>query len=910
MRRSFSLCCITILLTGLTAGPLQRVEAQDYGTRLGVQRGGEVSFAPQGPGVLFNSLDPAVKKWYIPQELYNEYRWKQWEYSNYARNDYQRYVSTSLEGDYFYDFFGNFVTHGWLIYNNSQRQPLQRGNQLFKDPSRFQGWFNSLIIASDAKGEYHYALTIGNGIRTTLTPMTFSKPDFDGVQFDLATDKYMMTFLYSRLSESGGSSTFAEGINRTNNTTLVGGRTEVQVGDFSTLGFTFVNSHQSNTLTDGFGGNPLSGELTVDQKTEAISWIEVLLSDDSPEDGEGGAAFFPAGSDIIITYLDGSTDRGKVMGFEPVIVGGFPQEGFISADGDEQIRLRYDFNSADFLLVASQDKTQIRKVQFDLVLGNDYKVQVTSNRQTGRSNDPVFLLMAQAEGNVKDNTNLGLVSFEYGLPTSTQIFGFTVEFDDVLGFDVYSEWDNSRVYRKYPYPSNDQGNTDHSTVSGISGRESANAWMINIAQDNYPYFFFGEAFSTDRDYATSVYITDPNGFMDYSSEYYENGESGNIERFIVEFVEDNDDQDRIPDWGRNDALSTDFAVFPGWDENNDFIPDFNQNDNAVRINLVPDYEEPFLRQNVDRPEFLYGIDANNNTWVDRFENDTEPDFPYKRDRQGFNVYGGSFLGPNIRLTAGHLREDRISSDQRNYTSYGLISIDTDHPRWGRLRLLEVVKSIEDDIPDNLFQWDNRNTLRTDQNVEVFDPLLSRDTFFNSTYIGHNFSPVGDLYMSNALKYDLWHQRLDADDRTLFGLEENEYFFGVINKLEYQYALGRVAIVPRWKSEYRKQTYDLFNRRGREELTEIFGSLLRTPFLSRTTLGAGVEYVIFKDLDDDINDFQSVIAAGQITNVADYQGYSVTTQVGLKFDLRDFKDPGIKTKTVTEGFITVYAGLGN
>ena len=89
------------------------VQAQDYGARLGqVQRGGEVSFEPTGPGVLFDALDPAVRKWYVPQELYSEYRWKQWEYSNYARQNYQRYVSTSLEGDYFYDLYGNYIGAG------------------------------------------------------------------------------------------------------------------------------------------------------------------------------------------------------------------------------------------------------------------------------------------------------------------------------------------------------------------------------------------------------------------------------------------------------------------------------------------------------------------------------------------------------------------------------------------------------------------------------------------------------------------------------------------------------------------------------------------------------------------------------------------------------------------------------
>ena len=48
--------------------------------------------------------DPTVRRWILPQELYSEYQWKQWEYSNYARENYQRYVSTSLEGNFFYDF--------------------------------------------------------------------------------------------------------------------------------------------------------------------------------------------------------------------------------------------------------------------------------------------------------------------------------------------------------------------------------------------------------------------------------------------------------------------------------------------------------------------------------------------------------------------------------------------------------------------------------------------------------------------------------------------------------------------------------------------------------------------------------------------------------------------------------------
>jgi hypothetical protein len=170
--------------------------------------------------------------------------------------------------------------------------------------------------------------------------------------------------------------------------------------------------------------------------------------------------------------------------------------------------------------------------------------------------------------------------------------------------------------------------------------------------------------------------------------------------------------------------------------------------------------------------------------------------------------------------------------------------------------------------------------------------------------------VENLTLKNAIKHDLWHQRMDRGERSLFGLGSDEFFFGILNKAEYLYRWGGVRISPRWKSEYRSQSYDLFTAMDREELTEIFGTIVDIPVLTRTTLTTGVEYVIFKDIEQDTNNFKSFISAGQISNVSDYQGYRLTTQVGMKFDVRDFEDPSLKTKTVTEGFITVYAGLGN
>ena len=111
------------------------LHAQNYGTRLGVQRGGEVSFEPRGPGVLFGALDPAIQKWYVPQELYYEFRWRQWEYSNYARDQYQRYINTNLEGDYFYDFFRQLYQSRLAGVRLAPRSASRVGQRYLQGPS-------------------------------------------------------------------------------------------------------------------------------------------------------------------------------------------------------------------------------------------------------------------------------------------------------------------------------------------------------------------------------------------------------------------------------------------------------------------------------------------------------------------------------------------------------------------------------------------------------------------------------------------------------------------------------------------------------------------------------------------------------------------------------------------------------
>ncbi len=869
---------------------------QDYGSRLGLQLGDETSFTPQGPAVLLNALDPAVRRWYVPQELYKDYQWRQWEYTNYARDQYERYVDTTLEGDYFYDIYGNFLTRGWLIFNNSQTRPQQFGNTLFKS-SRFQSWFSEVVVASDNKGQYFYTLTVSSRLRSTLSPMIFSKARMDGVQFDLATDRYEATLLFSRLSNPGGGTTGDREVPRTNNTILAGGRLGTQVGDFVEVGLHMVNAHQSHTLLDKQAGNPFAGTLTIGQN-RTVSFIQVVLRDDSPEDGEGGAAFFPDASDVLITFQDGSERNGKSFGFEPIIEGGFVQQGFISADGPEEIRLLYDFDSPAFVdkefvqadTLVQYTKDDIVKVEFQLALGNDYQIWMTSDRQTNLDGQSVLLLVAQAEGNVRDITNLETVTFEYGLPTGTHIFGGSIEVRDLKGFDLYGEYDLSWSYRQYPNALKET----HKTTSGIGGQSRAPAWMVNVSKREYPWFVFGEFYSMDPRYNTQTFITSANGEMDYDNE-----------RTFVDLVDDNDDQDKFPDGVRFDWLSGDLQVFPGWDQNNDFVPDFNQNDTFVRSNVEPDYEEAFLRFHVDRPEFLFGVDMNNNFWVDQYENDEEPDYPYRKDHQGFNIYGGAEITPELKVMAGVMRERLISSNQENNSTYALLTYEGNSPRFGSFRLFEMSKLVEDDIENTLLQWAPDNTLRGGELTRVEDPLLARETWVNQLFAGHTLQ-ARSLYLQTKMNWMIFHQAMNKTRREEFGLDPSDFFFGLINKASYRFKVGTWSLEPRWKSEFRKQSRGLFNLSSATSLMQLFGGLVETPLLQVTHLQAGAEYVFFNDFDVRTNDFTSLTLAFQFSNQSNYLGYRLRALAGLKVERRDFK--GQKARTTNEAFVTIYAGL--
>ena len=835
------------------------------------------------------TLVPSVRKWYLPQRLYSIYDWRQESYSNYARRPYERYTSVFLEGSPFYDVYGNYITQGWMIYDWTEDYPSDSGSSIAKD-RRFGSWFNNILISQSHQGQFHSSLMVGDGIRTTLTPLTFSKPRFDGIQWDLLTDKYGLTLLSSRVSNTGevSGTDIPFPVSTTLFTNLWAAKGQTQIGDFATAGATFVNAAHRNSNVD-FGDNSLSGLLSGPLNADFVRSIIVRITDDSPEDGDGGALL-----SRWRIFVDGVDHTDDII---PTVEGGVRRRGVIEASGTDAIVLTW--NIEDFSPSVEDEIVDFREIgliEIGLVLANDYRVEITSNKQTNSLGVPVFLPVLRADGNVKDGSNQAFHRFRYGLPTGNRLVGFDLAVSDLGGFELKGEIVRNYQYRRFP----NENITRHQELA----TNKADAFYVTAQQRTYPWTLFAEAFSLDADYTTRAFIPNAEGQVNYDNE----------QRHIYEFVDDNDDQDELPDWTRlyfgplvntrqGLNLRTDNAVFPGIDEDNDDISDFNRN-----FNTRPDYEEPFLRFDVEPPEYLFGMDMNSNGVIDRFEDDSQADYPYKLGNRGYNAYVGLEVTPGTTLMAGRLDQRLLKTRRDNQMTYLLLTAAREVPDQGlSLSFIANPRRVRDDIPDDVLLWQDLPGTRG-RSVFTRDPLAARDAFINTSYLEVRYDRF--LPFTAKVKHEFHQQRGDEDEDL-----RDPRFFGVMTKGEYGFDIRRWQMVPRWKQLYGSRTPASPAALKTRELTEILSLQAMRVLNPNLSFIAGAEYESFNNLRDKpdplpsgyLLDGNTWILAGQIASTSAFQGYDLTANVGVRWIRQDFD--GTRASSEMLSFITVFAGLG-
>jgi hypothetical protein len=703
--------------------------------------------------------------------------------------------------------------------------------------------------------------------------LTFSSPSFNGLQWDFLSDKYAFTVLASRVTNPGVAVLYETtgGVDMTNYTRFLGLRGVTQVGDFVKVGAHYVTVHNVRSDYD-LKESSVKGVLTEGQNNGYIDKIVIRLSDDSPEDGVGGAVFY--GARVI-------TDGVEQPEITPFVEGGRLVEGVLRADGPEVITLTYDIKKACETYNLGMHQS-IEKIEFELVLANDYKVEVTSNLQASYTGEAVFLPVARAKGNVKDGSNQTFVRFMYGLPTGIDIMGASIEIDNLAGFDLRAEYDVNRQFRRFP----NQGLARHKL-----GQDQAEAFYVTASYASYPMLLYGELFNIDPEYTTTAFVTDESGEIYYDM----------TTAYTFELVDDNDDQDRFPDWDRRNQNQRatlgelegwDREVFPGYDENNDLISDFNQNQN-----LEPDYEEPFLRYNVDPPEYLFGLDMNHNGTIDRFENDDLADYPYKKDHRGHNLYAGIEPVPGVRVLVGHLKEWVISSDKESRSTYGLLSLLMDYPAV-RIQVMYNPRRIRDDIPDPLKQWvqplGTRGTMK-----DIPDPMICQNTSVHTAYLQTDYRGIPHLDLTTKFKYEYYRQNVGLPDQK---------FFGAIVKGDYTIRFSKtLTLWPKWKTMYRR--FLPSNPSLGVEAKEVsnIGFLIgKYSLLKRSSLELGMEYMIYKDFLQQVRDYRGLVWAVQFANTSDFLGYQLTGNLGLRWERRAYE---YGTEIGSTFFIRIYAGAG-
>ena len=881
---------------------------------------GNAAIMPHGERFEIDYVSPAIHKWYSPRFISETYM-QSWYSSdtNYSSIQYKRYLNRLLEGEEHYDSFGNPLGRGWLVYSWEQEQPGPRGSFIDKNLGglsslRLQGnqrpayrdFFSRLVIASDQRGDGLYRLMVGDEIFTRFTPLTFYKPRFNGVRLDNAGDRRKATLLLARPSNPDEES-------QTNATTLMAGHLEFDVGHQLKFGGTYVNAHNVVTQADFDEGNPLHGILTTNQN-QSLDKIWIRIRDDSPGKGSVGAAL--AGFDIVLVDTSGRHFRGSEVGFLPSVDGGILQAGRLFAHDEESIVLEYDLGRFDVEKIQSKD---LQRVWIELSVANDYRIETASDLQTNgerRNPEIVYLTSDRARENVQDNTNTSIRRIEYGLPTASELIGVDWNLFEWQGLSLRGEWVLNRRYFRYPNPA---------IHNHFEYFETASAGYLDACFQRGPWSIRTEIFEVEDSYSTFYWLTSQSGRMRYKSPI----------PHVYEFVDDDDDMNGLTEWQRpffvNWGSDTEQRLgtiqsdrrevaWPGLDENGDFINDHNQN-----RNFLPDYDEPFLRFRSDRPEFLFGLDMNHNGVTDRFENDTLPDYPYKKDHRGYNAFLAVEVVPGLRWQFGHQNMKLISGDGKTISKYYVATWVHNIRGGGRLRIASHGARVRDTIVDDLRLWRQPENA-PGRMVDVRDLLPGRDALKNSFYVDldHRIGP--NIQFFHRLKWDWTEQFEDSFFALQREVRSTSYFLGIINKAEWSIPVRLGVIEPRWKSEYRRVRPYSTREDKYQKLEQIVTLIWTQPLLAEnvgvsyfpkygrqlfsTELQTGVEasrsWISGDELLDLFRDGTWWTAVAQVQNRTAYQGYKVVTRVGMQSQWRYYKvPPGQQTSLF---FLTVNASL--
>ncbi len=579
-----------------------------------------------------------------------------------------------------------------------------------------------------------------------------------------------------------------------------------------------------------------------------------------------------------------------------------PGDKPIQVSGNEYVVYMFDLGSI---------KDKVNRVQVDLTVSGDYRVQISQiyTKKVDGGHDykgenmthyraRYWRTMAQAEGNVKDGSNLRTVSLDYGYEVGNSIYGFDMHFN-YLGFRINGEFVTNTHFYMFSdgvpgtgLPPNPP--TDVTARDGYRSSTTDHAYYLTIEKDWSMFGFAGELFKMGKFYRPYMNYFTP-------SDIAGNGVNCRNDSIRMTMVEDNDDDDQYPDTqfrarsmaNRVASLTDPDGVFPGNDLDHDGYPDNEKNADPDNI---PDYDEPFLMFDVDPDEYIFGDDFNNNTIPDHREDDMKYDTPYDLDREGSHFYLRFSPLKNVNLIAGSFRTGGVGLDNRTDDDYFKANVDYDVFMIGKLFAEYRYERIQDNIQDKFvvvptktqytaMAWHQYSRYVRDL---YFDEVEYRNSKVQKIFIESKIRAIPSLTIENHIRYERNKQIEGTMYDNTFQPEDVVTIFGMVNKLVYTKQLGNWTLSPGLK-------FRLYKKGRSESLNPLDHYMMRIPLIylkyqispqTNVTLGLqgfkGFE-LQYRDYIQGQNDYKQINYTLQVENRTNYFGFDVWGGFGFRLE---------------------------
>ena len=575
-----------------------------------------------------------------------------------------------------------------------------------------------------------------------------------------------------------------------------------------------------------------------------------------------------------------------------------PEGKPIQVNGNEYILYLFDLSSIT-------DK--VTRVQAEVTVANDYRIQVSeiNSKSGGRDKtgdiygkyrSTFWKTMAQADGNIKDGSNLRTISVDFGYEVANTMYSFDAHFN-YHGFKIDGEFVLNNHYYMFSdgapgtgFPSNPP--TDITARAGKRYTQKDNAYYLIIQKDWDRFGFAGELFKMGKFYRPSM----NNYLPDVVTELTYNTKNDFVR---ASMIEDNDDDDMYPDammypqgmQANMLSLRDIDGVFPGNDNDHDGIPDNDKN-----FNNTPDYDEPFLMFDVDPDEFVFGDDFNNNAVPDFREDDIKYDLPYDLDRRGHHINLRFTPQENINFYLGSLRTRGIGLDTRTDDDYFKFNLNYYVYSVGKIYAEYRYERIKDNIQDQYVIVPTQNKYMANpwgvfsryDSYLYWDEVEYRNSKVQRFYLESKVRPVSILTIENHIKYEMNRMVEGTMYDNTFQPKDKLSTLAMVNKLVLTKKWGNWTVSPGIKFRlYKKGRFESTNPLD-HYMMRIPLIFLRYDFSNRTNITYGMQGVkgfelLYKDYIQEHNDYRQINNTIQIENRTNYFGFDVWVGFGYRLE---------------------------